>query len=186
MTAEGERDEALAVAVGLAREATAAGLVVTALQPHRCLGRYGCHFIQLWKPDGGLWAEGSHESTAAVWGHIASYGRSVAGDEWPVTVEEAARDEQVQLWGDLEGAVRSAAGGCWSVGCEGVAYRIQALARLVGATPWEQVGVGLLRSGVYERVLREVGVEPGPIDWDVVARCEARIAESARAAGGAG
>jgi hypothetical protein len=68
-----ELDEALAVAVGLSREAVAAGLTVTALSPHRCRGRYGCHFIQLWMPDGGLWAEASHESTASVREHIALF-----------------------------------------------------------------------------------------------------------------
>lgn len=70
-----ELDEALAVAVQLSRDAVAAGLVVTAISPHRCLGRYGCHFIQLWQGSGGLWAEASHETTRSVRQHIALYRR---------------------------------------------------------------------------------------------------------------
>lgn len=103
----------------------------------------------------------------------------VVDEDRPATVEEAARTEQVMLWADLEGAMRDAAGGCWSIGCEQVAYRIQSLALLVGATPWEEVSVRLLRGGVYERVLREVGIEPPEIDWVRVAEVEARIASAA-------
>lgn len=110
----------------------------------------------------------------------------MADDEWPATLEDAGREEQACLWGDLNDAVRDAIGGCWSIRCGNVAHRIQSLARLVGATPWDEVSVVLLRSGVYERLLREVGIEPDRIDWNVVARCEARIAESARAVAGPG
>ncbi|MET0701687.1 MAG: hypothetical protein ABWY93_18710 [Mycobacterium sp.] len=72
-----ELDAALAVAVELSREAAAAGLIVTAMSPHRCQGRYGCHFIQLWQADGTLWAEASHETTSSVRNqHIGGYRRS--------------------------------------------------------------------------------------------------------------
>lgn len=85
---------ALKVAFELSRDAAAAGLVVTALSPHQCQGRYGCHFIQLWQPDGRLWAEASHETTDEVRGHIAGYARQAAGhgatvpdgDDMPVFV----------------------------------------------------------------------------------------------------
>lgn len=104
----------------------------------------------------------------------------------PATLEEACWVEQVQLWGDLAVAVREAHGGCWSIGCENVAYRIQSLALLVGPSPWDEVSTELLRSGTYERVLREVGVEPPAVDWARVAECEVRIFGSARGGGAAG
>lgn len=79
MSREGdELDKALAVAVGLSRAAVEAGLTVTALSPHRCRGRYGCHLIQLWAPDGVLWAEASHETTGSVRGIIARFRKQAA------------------------------------------------------------------------------------------------------------
>lgn len=74
-----ELDKALVVAVGLSRSAVEAGLTVTALSPHRCVnGRYGCHFIQLWAPDGGLWAEASHETTRSVRRIVARFRKQAA------------------------------------------------------------------------------------------------------------
>ncbi len=102
-------------------------------------------------------------------------GDGLADEDRPTTLHEAAVTEQMQLWGDLAEAMRVAIAGCWSIRCENVAYRIQSLALLVGPTPWEEVSVVLLRQGVYERVLTEIGVSVPEIDWDNVARCEARI-----------
>jgi hypothetical protein len=96
-------------------------------------------------------------------------------EDRPATLHDAAVAEQVQLWGDLEEATRTAIRTCWSIRCEGVAYRIQSLALLVGPTPWDEVSVRLLRDGVYARVLTEVGLPVPAIDWDAVARCEERI-----------
>jgi hypothetical protein len=59
--------------VDLAREATAAGLIVTQLMPLKC-GHGGEDFlIQLWQSDGTLWAEGSHEIAEDVRTHIRRY-----------------------------------------------------------------------------------------------------------------
>ncbi len=56
----------------LAREAAAAGLVVTRIDPHRCGGDYE-YSIALWQPDGALWAEGTHENADMVRDHITGY-----------------------------------------------------------------------------------------------------------------
>jgi hypothetical protein len=101
-------------------------------------------------------------------------------DDRTATLEDAARIELVQLWSDLEDARRTAINTTWSIRCENVAYRIVELSRHVGATPWEQISVRLLRDGVYERVLRDAGITYPPIDWDRVALTEARIAERLR------
>lgn len=80
-----ELDAALRVAFELSRDAVAAGLVVTAMSPQQCHGRYGCHFIQLWQPNGVMWAEGSHETTASVREHIALHRGRVRADSAPVS-----------------------------------------------------------------------------------------------------
>lgn len=94
-----------------------------------------------------------------------------------ITLEDAVRAELVYLWSDLDTAVRFAHRGCWSGACENVAYRIGMLSRLVGATSWREVQVPLVRSGVYERVHRDAGLESPPIDWDAVSAFERRRAE---------
>ncbi len=98
-------------------------------------------------------------------------------DDRPQTLAEAAEIEQEQLWDDLAGAVASAHRGCWSMQCENLEWRITNLAQIVGATGWSKVQVSLLRSGVYERILKAAGVTFEPIDWDAVARTEAAITE---------
>jgi hypothetical protein len=80
----------------------------------------------------------------------------------------AVREELVMLWGDLTSAVRYAANGSWSIQCDNLAERITVLSRLVGPTPWDEIDVGTLLSGVYERVHREAGIEVPPIDWERV------------------
>jgi hypothetical protein len=117
----------------------------------------------------------AHQTVAEIVREI-----QVKDPDRPATLHDAALVEQVQLWGDLEEAMRNASGGCWSIRCEGVAYRIQSLALLVGPTPWGEVSVVLLRDRVYERVLAEVGIVAPEPDWDVVARCEERIFGAAR------
>jgi hypothetical protein len=96
-------------------------------------------------------------------------------DDYPTTLEQAARDEQEQLWDDLDKAIGNALRGGWSMQCDNLTYRIVALARLVGATPWGQIQVSLLRSGVYERILNDADLTYEQIDWDAVARTEAAI-----------
>jgi hypothetical protein len=101
-----------------------------------------------------------------------------AAGHWPNTLDEAARDELLRLWDDLNLAVEYARDGCWSTGCENLAYRIVALTRLVGAAPWTEVDVKLIRSGVYERIHAEAGLRHPPIDWDEVAAFEQRRADA--------
>lgn len=97
-------------------------------------------------------------------------------EDRPGSLEEAARNEQIQLWGDLEQAVRNALRGGWSIQCDNLAWRITSLAIFVGATPWGDVSVRLLRSGVYERILTEADIPYPPIDWEAVTLTEASIA----------
>ncbi|PZG16489.1 hypothetical protein C1I95_17610 [Micromonospora craterilacus] len=65
--------------IDLAREATAAGLTVTELMPHRCHGGETEYAVQLWAGDGTLWAEGRHEGAEEVRDHIAAYRERLAG-----------------------------------------------------------------------------------------------------------
>jgi hypothetical protein len=101
-------------------------------------------------------------------------------EDWPADLATAVRDELVHLWYDLHQARRYANRGRWSLQCENVTYRIVALSRLTEPTDWSEVDVTLVRSGLYERIHRDAGIEYPPIDWDRLAECERRIAESAR------
>ena len=85
-------------------------------------------------------------------------------------LEDALREELQQLWNDLFWAIRSAHNDEWSVQCDNLASRIQALTKLVGPTPPEQISYGLLREGqeVYERLHTEIGAD---IDREELARC---------------
>lgn len=96
----------------------------------------------------------------------------------PKSLRQAIADELVWLWGDLATARRNAHNGCWSVGCENTVTRIVALSRMVGATPWGHIDVGVLLDGLYERVHREAGIEYPPIDWVRVREIQAYIDES--------
>jgi hypothetical protein len=104
----------------------------------------------------------------------------VTDDELPATLEQAAREEQEFLWNDLDQAIGMAVNGEWSMHCDTLAWRIVGFAKLVGATPWGDVPMTLVRSGVYERVLSDAGVSYEPIDWDDLARHEAMIANGLR------
>jgi hypothetical protein len=95
-------------------------------------------------------------------------------DEFPGTLEEAARRELRSLWRDLDGAMRMAFGGVWSIRCGQIAFRIVALSRFVGPTHWTEVPVDVLLSGVYQRLYREAGIAYETIDWARVAQVKNR------------
>lgn len=73
----------LEMAVVLAREAQAAGLTVTRLQPTPC--EEPCFNIQFWSAGGRLWAEGRHECEDSVRRAIATYAGWVNGPTAPTT-----------------------------------------------------------------------------------------------------
>jgi hypothetical protein len=97
------------------------------------------------------------------------------------TLEKATADELMRLWGDLHEAMRWARDGCWSIGCEDLAHRIAVLTRALGkATPWQQLPIELLESGVYQRMHDLMGIPYDPPDMDVIAKMRAdRTAPSA-------
>lgn len=97
-----------------------------------------------------------------------------AGTEF-ATIEGAARDELMRLWDDLGHARHRAARGCWSGECENLTRRIVVLTRHVGATGWTQIQPPLIRSGLYERIHREAGLEHPPIDWERFEAYERRV-----------
>lgn len=57
--------------VALAQRAATAGLIVTELMPLRTKVKE--YAVQLWTPDGALWAEGRYESAESVRGMISDY-----------------------------------------------------------------------------------------------------------------
>lgn len=87
----------------------------------------------------------------------------------------ALRNELYHLWNDLVDAQRSAINTDWSIRCQNIAWRIAQISRLVGALPWQHVGISTLENGVYERVHRENGLSYEPVDWDRVAAVRSRI-----------
>lgn len=86
------------------------------------------------------------------------------------TLADAIRGELEHLWCDMAWAIRRAHRNNWSVECDDLAKRITTLSLLVGPTPWGRVDVTLLRSGVYERVHRDAGIEYPTIDKGKVER----------------
>lgn len=97
-----------------------------------------------------------------------------ADEEAYTTLEEAAAAELMRLWGDLADAMHYARGGCWSGGCEDAAYRIAVLTRALGkATPWEQVQIELLETGIYQRFHDLMGIAYEQPDMDVIAKMRA-------------
>jgi hypothetical protein len=95
-------------------------------------------------------------------------------EEYPDTLDVAAREELIWLWSDLAEARRTAVRGCWSIECALLVTRIVALTRHVGAVSWEQVDIALITSDLYERVHIDAGLPYPPIDWDAVAEHLAR------------
>lgn len=79
-------------------------------------------------------------------------------EEGPTTLEEAIKQELCCLWGDLYAAVRNGIRTNWSIECESLAWRIKMLTRFVGPTPWDEIQISLLESGVYQRIHAEMGV----------------------------
>lgn len=98
-----------------------------------------------------------------------------SADYKPFTsLEEAATDELMRLWGDLAHAVYVAHGGCWSGGCSDAAYRIAYMTRALGkATPWQEVQIELLETGVYQRMHDLMGIPYEQPDMDVIAKMRA-------------
>lgn len=100
-------------------------------------------------------------------------------EEYPTTLEEVARQELVMLWSDLSMGRRNAVNGVWSMYCDGIAYRIVSLTRILGAVTWEEMDSELVSSGLYERIHAEAGLEHPPVDWDALREFEARRAAEA-------
>ncbi|MEU4224311.1 hypothetical protein AB0F17_08460 [Nonomuraea sp. NPDC026600] len=97
-----------------------------------------------------------------------------AEEEGFTSLEQAAADELMRLWGDLHHQMRDARDGCWSVGCESVAHRIAVMTKALDeATPWQQIELELLESGVYQRFHDLMGVPYEPPDMAVVAEMRA-------------
>ncbi|MEU8623294.1 hypothetical protein [Streptomyces sp. NPDC048669] len=77
-------------------------------------------------------------------------------------LEQVAREELGYLWGDLNTARQNAIRGQWSIQCDGIEDRIKALTALVGPTPWDEIQISLLESGIYQRIHAELGIEVAP------------------------
>lgn len=120
-------------------------------------------FFRLWP--GTLvqdWGWRLHQSAGPIW---------AVGQPSPSDLEAAVRAELAYLWNDLNEAVRSAINGHWSIRCDSVVDRIKTLIRLVGATPWGEVPMTLLETGLYQRIHEELGIEVNP-DMAEVARLQ--------------
>ncbi|WP_157253183.1 hypothetical protein [Nonomuraea typhae] len=90
------------------------------------------------------------------------------------TLEEAAADELMRLWDDLADQIRQARDGCWSIGCEAKSHRIAVLTRALGrATPWQQIPIELLDTGIYQRFHDLMGIAYEHPDMTVVAEMRA-------------
>lgn len=101
-----------------------------------------------------------------------------ADEEGFTTLEEAAAHELKLLWDDLNSASMVASTERWSINCDNVAYRIAVLTRALGkATPWEEIQVGLLIDGIYQRMHDLMGVPYEHPDMDRVAEVLARRTE---------
>jgi hypothetical protein len=101
------------------------------------------------------------------------------------TLEDAASDELSRLWGDLHDAMRWARNGCWSLGCENTASRIAVLTRALGrATPWQQVQIELLETGIYQKLHDLMGIPYELPDMSVVAEMRSRRDAGVRSGSG--
>lgn len=98
-------------AFDLSRDAAAAGLVVTRLEPLACGVSHEslCFAITLWMADGRLWAEGTHESANTIrQQHIAGYAANVARRH---TYRRKAVEVQAIRWrGDNAEAIQDLVG----------------------------------------------------------------------------
>jgi hypothetical protein len=87
------------------------------------------------------------------------------GTEEYATPDAALRWLLKLSWDGLEEARRNAINGRWSIACDGMVARIVGLSRLVGPLRWEEVSVGLILDGVYERIHEAMGM-PTPLSDD--------------------
>lgn len=93
------------------------------------------------------------------------------------TLHTVARWELLCLWSDLNDARHSAIADSWSMRCDGLVDRIKMLTEHVGPTPWEEINIGLLEAGIYQRVHAEMGVA---VDVDMASVAETRASIEAR------
>lgn len=96
----------------------------------------------------------------------------MSGD--PEVLRAALRKELDYLWADLGGAMSQATNGSWSIECRCLEERIKEITMLVGPTPWDEIQLPLLESGVYQRIHADLGVE-APVDMDRVAKAQASL-----------
>jgi hypothetical protein len=93
------------------------------------------------------------------------------------TLETVARWELLCLWSDLNDARHSAIRDSWSMTCDDLVDRIKLFTQQVGPTPWEEIDIGLLEDGIYQRVHAEMGVT---VDVDMASVAETRANIEAR------
>lgn len=85
-------------------------------------------------------------------------------DDTIFELERFIKDVQSDLWYDFHNALHYAANGFWSADAENKLNRIIRCIKVVGPTPWGEVQIPLLSSGVYQAVLRKLEVEVPEID----------------------
>ena len=85
---------------------------------------------------------------------------------------EVAREELACLWRDLEDARGSAISGQWSIRCDNLVDRMKDLTLLVGPTPWDELPITILESGIYQRIHAAWGIDGPDVQPDM-----ARVAE---------
>jgi hypothetical protein len=98
------------------------------------------------------------------------------------TLAAVAREELTCLWHDLDAARRNAYHGEWSMACDSLVDRIKALTPLVGPTPWGDIQIPLLESGIYQRVHAELGIDVPEVRPDMAKVAELRAHMGAQAA----
>lgn len=98
----------------------------------------------------------------------------LAGDlDEAETVQAAVAWELQCLWHDLFDDIDRALNGEWSIACESTIHRLIVLMKATGQhTPWQQIGMTYLRTGVYEAVMNETGIQYQPVDYDELAQLE--------------
>ena len=95
-------------------------------------------------------------------------------DEEPATLEEASRWELVCLWSDLDSAIDRGINTNWSMECDWLLDRIKMFTQFVGPTSWETVPITILESGVFQRLLGEMG-HTVEVDMEKVAEIRREI-----------
>ena len=95
----------------------------------------------------------------------------------PESLHVVARQELVCLWDDLQEARSSALNGEWSMQCDQLVWRIEALTKLLGPTPWDAIPMPLLEDGIYQRIHADMGVN---VDVDMAQVADIRASLNAR------